>query len=240
MSCESAVAIYSLFLSCFLFVSATNPAVNVSRDAQQETHDLVRTINETLKELSRVGPSAGAVSVLQVKQQRIQQDRLATQFGDLLKQFQRLQRQAAEKEKLSVARTRSSIASSSHESSMQMGVDSDGHLVPMQSQEQLEEVRELQELRQREEAMKQLEADIVDVNHIFNELALLVHDQGETIDSIDANVEAVLTNVETAAQELHKADTYAKKARYKKFIIILILVLALIAVILVIYFSVKK
>jgi len=39
-------------------------------------------------------------------------------------------------------------------------------------------------LQEREQAIRQLEANIVDVNQIFKDLALMVHEQGELVDSI--------------------------------------------------------
>ena len=41
----------------------------------------------------------------------------------------------------------------------------------------LEEEQNIQQLEQRENAVRQLEADIMDVNQIFKDLANLVHDQ---------------------------------------------------------------
>jgi t-SNARE complex subunit (syntaxin) len=41
----------------------------------------------------------------------------------------------------------------------------------------LQEEQNLEEIRERELAIRQLESDIVDVNTIFKDLATLVHDQ---------------------------------------------------------------
>ena len=46
-----------------------------------------------------------------------------------------------------------------------------------QSLAMLEEEQNIQQLEQRELAVRQLEADIMDVNQIFKDLANLVHDQ---------------------------------------------------------------
>ena len=47
----------------------------------------------------------------------------------------------------------------------------------MQTLAMLEEEQNIQQLEQRELAVRQLEADIMDVNQIFKDLANLVHDQ---------------------------------------------------------------
>ena len=56
--------------------------------------------------------------------------------------------------------------------------------------------------------MRQLESDILDVNTIFKDLATLVHDQGEMIDSIEANVESTHVRVQEGTDQLRQAETY--------------------------------
>ncbi len=50
-------------------------------------------------------------------------------------------------------------------------------------------------LQEREERIRQLESDILDVNEIFRDLGALVHEQGETIDTIENNVEEAYNQV---------------------------------------------
>ena len=60
----------------------------------------------------------------------------------------------------------------------------------------------LTQLREREAALRKLENDITDVNMIFKDLAVMVHDQGEIIDSIESNVEQVQIRVNDANSHL--------------------------------------
>lgn len=64
------------------------------------------------------------------------------------------------------------------------------------------------QLREREAALRKLENDIVDVNMIFKDLAVMVHDQGEIIDSIESNVEAVQIRVTEANSHLESAKRH--------------------------------
>lgn len=83
--------------------------------------------------------------------------------------------------------------------------------------------------------MSQLEADIGDVNQIFKDLAAMVHDQGEMVDSIEANVESASIHVNEGADDLRMAERYQNKARRKKLclaatgLIVLIILIAIIA-----------
>ena len=53
------------------------------------------------------------------------------------------------------------------------------------------------------------QSDILDVNTIFKDLATLVHDQGEMIDSIEANVESTHVRVQEGTEQLRQAETYS-------------------------------
>ena len=88
----------------------------------------------------------------------------------------------------------------------------------------LEEEQNIQQLEQRENAVRQLEADIMDVNQIFKDLANLVHDQvsllpliicltalapqGEIVDSIESNVETSAIRVNEGTDQLMQAERY--------------------------------
>ena len=51
----------------------------------------------------------------------------------------------------------------------------------LQKQKQIKQNEDLQIVIERDKQMKQLESDIVDLNHMFKDLAVMVHDQGEII-----------------------------------------------------------
>ena len=72
----------------------------------------------------------------------------------------------------------------------------------------LEEEQNVQQLEERERAVRQLEADIMDVNQIFKDLAAMVHDQGELVDSIEANVETSSIRVNEGTEQLRQAERY--------------------------------
>ena len=71
-----------------------------------------------------------------------------------------------------------------------------------------EEEVDVQALEERERAIRQLESDIVDVNTIFKELSTMVHEQGDMIDSIEANVESAQMRVEEGTNQLATASSY--------------------------------
>merc|ERR550539_2132867 len=86
----------------------------------------------------------------------------------------------------------------------------------MNTQILMEEDDTIQQLQERERSIRQLESDIVDVNTIFKDLATMVHEQGETIDSIEGNVEQASITVHDGTEQLRQAERYKNKGRKKK------------------------
>ena len=60
-------------------------------------------------------------------------------------------------------------------------------------------------MQEREQQIRQLESDILDINEIFRDLGTLVHEQGEQIDSIENNVEQAYNQVEAGNEQLTQA-----------------------------------
>lgn len=73
------------------------------------------------------------------------------------------------------------------------------------------------------QTLNQLEADISDVNMIFKDLARIVHDQGEIVDSIEANVEHASVYVNEGNTNLQQALHYQRKANQKRCILLIFL-----------------
>ncbi|CAL1272083.1 unnamed protein product [Larinioides sclopetarius] len=208
---------------------------------QHYTNQLVKDTNNHLKELSSL-PNPPNFS--DQKQRKILKERLTNQFSEALKNFQLAQRNAAQKEKASVMRARAHSGLTGNP----FGDDTPSggqNLIDLQSPTQtqmmtslqMEEEVNLELLREREEAVRKLEADIVDVNHIFTDLAALVHEQGEVIDSIEANVEQATIQVSEGTQQLAKARRHQAAARRKACFLIVVLVLVAVVIGLIIWLS---
>lgn len=71
------------------------------------------------------------------------------------------------------------------------------------------------------QALQQLEQDVNDVNQIFKDLARIVHEQGDMVDSIEANVEHASIHVEQGSTNVRQALHYQTKARQKKFLLLI-------------------
>lgn len=197
---------------------------------QHSTNQIAKDTNKLLKEL---GSLPLPLSSSEQRQQKLQKERLMNDFSSALNNFQTIQRKVSEKEKETVARARAGSRLSEdqrHKDEQLVSFDNNEDWNQMQSQEEAITEEDLELIKERESAIQKLEADILDVNQIFKDLAVMIHDQGDMIDSIEANVESAEVHVERASEQLQRASYYQSKSRKK--ICILILVLSIAAIIL--------
>uniref|UniRef100_A0A5S6QGC3 t-SNARE coiled-coil homology domain-containing protein n=1 Tax=Trichuris muris TaxID=70415 RepID=A0A5S6QGC3_TRIMR len=202
-------------------------------ETQHLTHTLSQTTMESLRRLTSL-PQPSSLS--EQRQWKLQRERLTNDFSVVLNNFQAVQRLAAQKEKASVLRAR---ADSGIEGYPFEDESQEVHAPVPQEKLQIEKNIDIQTIQEREQIIRQLESDIMDVNQIFKDLALLVHEQGEVIDSIEANVDSAQVQIDQGATQIHRAAQYQSKARRKKLYCTLIGLVLLIVISLIIYFSVK-
>ncbi|KAL3315019.1 Syntaxin-7 [Cichlidogyrus casuarinus] len=88
--------------------------------------------------------------------------------------------------------------------------------------------------------MQQLERDIVQVNELFTTMATYVHDQGEMVDSIEANIESAYEQVSSGNSQLRSAVKYQNSARKRKLICFGFLFAVILIIIIIIIISVKS
>jgi len=223
---------------------------------ESSTQNLATATSKNIKELNVIFDgfiSSGSISSSEKRQMLMQKERVMNDFMNALNSFKSIQEAIALKEKEVAQKEKEVIktaqdleqsrleAKKSSSDSLRQKFSSYASAAKakmgyQQLQEQLqEEDYNIEQLEEREKAIRQLESDIVDVNTIFKDLATMVHEQGEIVDSIEANVESTTVRVHEGADQLRQAEMYKNKARKKKVILsvvgvtILVILIAIIA-----------
>ncbi|XP_071500677.1 syntaxin-12-like isoform X1 [Diadema antillarum] len=208
-------------------------------ERQHYTNQLAKDTNKMLKDLNSIPPSYNPSDQ---KQQKMQKERLTNEFTTALNQFQKVQRDAAQKERESFDKARASSMSSSgfedHSADTLIGFETSRQDAGFSQQSQVT-YEDLEAIKERESQLKKLESDILDVNQIFKDLATMVHEQGEMIDSIEANVESAEVHVEQATVQLDKAREYQSKARRRKFLLFICVLILLGVLALILYLTLR-
>jgi len=150
---------------------------------------------------------------------KIADAKLAKDFQAVLKEFQKAQRLAAERETAYTPFVPQAMLPSSY-------VASELDLSPDKTQEQQavliesrrQEVLQLENevvfneaiIEEREQGIQEIQQQIGEVNEIFKDLAVLVHEQGVMIDDIDSNIESSYSATVQAKSQLAKASKTQK------------------------------
>ena len=74
-------------------------------------------------------------------------------------------------------------------------------------------VEAVTEIEERHARMLKIEQGVKEVQELFNDLALLVDMQQETLDIIEENIKKTATYTEQGRVNIQKAEEYGKKAR---------------------------
>ena len=104
-----------------------------------------------------------------------------------------------------------------------------------QSQSQAQEQLETNEnvIREREQGITQLNRSVQDVAEIFQDLALLVNEQGSQIDNIQTNIETAANSTQRGVRELARASRTQRQAR-RTMCIIIACTLALVTILIIV------
>ncbi|KAK8964829.1 Syntaxin-22 [Platanthera guangdongensis] len=182
---------------------------------------LVKETSAKLKQASETDHNA-AVSA----SKKIADAKLAKDFQAVLKEFQKAQRLAVERETAYAPFVPQTALPSSYSiSEVDVGIEKTPDQRPMRQEVILldnEIIFNEAIIEEREQGIQEIQNQIGEVNEIFKDLAVLVHDQGIVIDDIDTHIENSLASTAQAKIQLVKA---AKTQKSNSSLVCLLLVI---------------
>ncbi|CAO2819653.1 unnamed protein product [Amaranthus hypochondriacus] len=174
---------------------------------------------------------------------KIADAKLAKDFQAVLKEFQKAQRIAAERETTYAPFVPQAVLPSSYTAS-EVDVSSDktveqrALLVEARRQEVLLLDNEISfneaVIEEREQGIQEIQQQIGEVNEIFKDLAVLVHDQGAMIDDIGSNVENSHAATTQARTHLAKASKTQRSNSSLTCLLLVIFAIVLLIVLIII------
>ncbi|XP_052861961.1 syntaxin-12 isoform X2 [Anopheles cruzii] len=189
-------------------------------DIQTGTNQRITSTTNDLQRLTAVltGSTRGGD-----KQQRLQVEKLTSDFKHVVEFYSKSQQSIVAKMK-QVFLVNASQADD--QASYGMG-DSSSSSELLQKQMQIQQSLQFEQdmLVEREQRFRQIEENVLDVNVIMQKLSNLTSQQSEVIDTIENSIGRTAENVEDGAQELAKAATYQNRYRRKVLILLVIAVI---------------
>ncbi|XP_055143407.1 t-SNARE domain-containing protein 1 isoform X15 [Symphalangus syndactylus] len=182
---------------------------------QQETNKTIAASASSVKQMAELLLSSSP-------QEHPQLDRLKTQLSDAIQCYGVVQKKIAEKSRALLPVAQRGSKQSPQAPFAELAADEkvfNGSDNMWQGQEQvlLPDITEedLEAIRLREEAILQMESNLLDVNQIIKDLASMVSEQGEAVDSIEASLEAASSHAEAARQLLAGASRHQLMRRMR-------------------------
>lgn len=126
-------------------------------------------------------------------------------------------------------RTQASVERTALEDQQQQSVLVEGQQNQEQALDQLrlasQEEVDFQDslIMEREAEIRNIEQGVTELNELFRDVALIVNEQGDLLDTIHDNVENTRVDTQGAELELRSAARYQKQARSKACCLLLIL-----------------
>nr|XP_020442924.1 t-SNARE domain-containing protein 1-like [Monopterus albus] len=216
-----------------------NKSGGIIHSTQQQTNKVITSTSQLIKQLSDIISGSS-------RQDRLRLTRLKTEFSDSVQHYGNLQKKIADRSKALLPtaqkdRKKSPLTPSREQledgSLFGEAADSEGGVQALLAEISEEDV---EVLHHREEALLQIERDMLDVNQIMKDLAHMVHEQGVTIDSIEDYIQTGSSNVESANQELAKANQYQRQLRKRKCYLLMVGAIVLLILIIIIAISARK
>lgn len=163
--------------------------------------------------------------------------KLAKDFQAVLVEFQNAQKIAQEREKMYAPFVPEDVLQTSQYSGEVKSVPEENQSFAAQRSQdfiQLENETVFNEavIEEREQGIREIHVQIGEVNEIFKDLAVLVHEQGYMIDDIDSNVQGAEAATEQANRQLVKAAKSQKSGTTLTCLILVIVAMAVLVLLL--------
>ncbi|RKP14806.1 t-SNARE [Piptocephalis cylindrospora] len=92
-------------------------------------------------------------------------------------------------------------------------------------------------IRARDSEISAISRSVAELADIFHELSSLVIDQGTLLDRIDYNIEQVHTHAKRGVDELDQGLSYQKRDTSRRFLFLIILLIAFLAIVIIVRFT---
>ncbi|KAF8478641.1 syntaxin [Russula ochroleuca] len=198
-----------------------------------ETSALSTTLKRRIQALERQGGSAREA---QIKKQ--QSALVKSKFVEAIQNYQQVEQQYRQKYKQRMERQFKIVKPDATPEEVRAVVDDDqgGQIFSqalMNSNRYGESRAAYREVQERHEDIKRIERTIAELAQLFNDMSILVEQQDETINIIEAQATEVEKDVETGLGYTEKAVTSARSARKKRWIcfFIFLIILAIVGVV---------
>ncbi|KAK3828232.1 MAG: t-SNARE [Benniella sp.] len=214
--------------------SVTPEKSTALNDATDGIARLSQTIKKNIKDMELANLRLGKSEDIHIRQ--TQAGLLKKKFLDELRRYQVVESEARNAYKARIERQYRIARPEATQQEIEQAIESDNQVFAqtiLQSTRYGEANRVMVEVNTRHDEIKKIEATIVTLLRLFEEMEMLVTDQGAVLNTVEENIQHTETALEGGNQQVDNAIDTAKSARKKKWIcfFLTIIILAIIVLI---------
>merc|ERR1719273_323357 len=211
----------------------------VDAKAKQELDDTMNAIKKkantirtglkkmevAVEEEEKNNPNAGA----QLRMKKTQHMAISKTFIEIMTNYNQIQQDFKEQSKKKIGRQMQLAGSNLTEDQLESMIDSGqgaqlvGHVHIEGDADQLRQT--INDIENRHEMFMNLEQSITELHDMFLDIATLIESQGEMVNRIDAHVDSAVEYTSRATNDTKKALEYQSKARRKKIMMMLCIII---------------
>ncbi|KAJ2785494.1 hypothetical protein GGI15_001888 [Coemansia interrupta] len=216
--------------------------------AERKAKKMVVEIKRSLKQLDEViqrSQHDPSVSGSQTVARTSRKEALTRRFADQISRYRQMEHESSKRQRARLERQYKIVRPDATDEEARQAAESD-HAAQIFSQAVVgssrtqEARRVLQDVQLRQEQIQNIEKSIIQLAEMFNEVSAMVNQQQQQIDDIEAAVEQTHTHIEEGYKETQKAVVQVKKSRKKKWWLLALVFVLLVAIALVLYFKLRK
>jgi len=190
------------------------------------TNAMAGEIRTRLKEMDgKTKTQIGVAKDTEIKIRRNLQAQLTKKFFDLMRDYQDLQTKYKDKYREKLSAQYRIVKPNASEEEIDGAIEVGN--VKAFTTATLETKNSISYIQAKAQDVRRLEKSIVELHHMFIDLALMVESQQSLIDDIEHNCSQASTNTKLAVENLRKARNSTKRHRKRMVVLIIILLLVL-------------
>ena len=189
-----------------------------------------RTKLKAMESANEEAEKAQRYSPAEIRMRKTQQMTVSKKFVDLMTEYNKTQNDYREQSKKKIGRQMelagSNMTDEELENMLEAGESAQlmGHVRIEGNEDQLRQT--INDIQSRHEMFLSLEKSITELHDMFTDIAQLIENQGEMVNRIDTHVESAVEYTTRATNDTKKALEYQSKARRKKIMMLLCMIVA--------------
>ncbi|EDQ88090.1 uncharacterized protein MONBRDRAFT_26630 [Monosiga brevicollis MX1] len=202
------------------------------QDLVEDCKDIIRETTDMIKQFGRL--DGGTAS--ERKNRGLEQTKMRKDLEAVANQFKVAYKAVLQKEQATISRERAeSVGYGQGPEEKQSLIEDD-----RRQQLDMEVDYRTAQIEERNQGIRELESQMTEVNDIFKDLAQIVQEQGDQLDSIEANLTTTASRTEQGVEELTRASRYQKSARGKALCLFVIVAVVAGIIAIIVVESLKK